>query len=770
VESFFAKVGGSIRRLYDFIAGNPRFILNETFGEFADAVALKARTSVGEGTNPFNEAQLKAWFRNEGVTMYKFFGEDLENDNFDFKPLTAEGRKALARVESKYPAIAKRGLTLRNWIVSAYKLVLSPSTSVVRAMPYKAAQQLAVMFNRQKHGDPKQGQNYHQAVELMRSQFMSQFNKITKGVSDAKLAAIVARLQEKDGNPNAKFTPLEQQIRDLFDNMHKYATKAGLPVRKVTNYFPRQFSREALVNNKEKILDHLTDPNQMNGKPMGLEAARSLYNSLTDPNATDGRATRDATETPGFRAMNSRQVQDAWFDQFLDTNLKGIVGNYVNSVVKRAEFNTRLGEAMPATELDAKQAIKKGIWDPKGKMHKILADAKKQGASEKELITLEKYIDANLGQLGRDDISPGMRKFMAGVLAYQNMRVLLFTVFASLPDMVGPAIRGGGMKQQWNVLKNNIHEIANSDSALTEMARALGIVQDAMSEHIMTEYVDNHHMPPKLQKWNQAFFKYTGLNWYTDFTRKMALAVGIDYIEQSYKDSIDKSKTAQEQARGKDMLLELGLSQKQAGEWIAAGKPTYDSQSHDMNGSERKAAEALVQFVDESIMRPNASQRPIMASHPGAMLVYHLKGYMFAVHDIILKRIKFNIDESQSTAQYMAAIAPALAMMLLTAVGLELRELIQYFGSNRKPPTDRMDGWEYTWELAQRSGLTGFSQIGFDFTGADDRGITRAAGVGGPTLSQIGDFLSKPHTQTIPKAIPVIGQIPAARDQVRKVL
>jgi hypothetical protein len=301
------------------------------------------------------------------------------------------------------------------------------------------------------------------------------------------------------------------------------------------------------------------------------------------------------------------------------------------------------------------------------------------------------------------------------------------------------------------------------------MAHALGIIQDTASEHIMTEYVDNHYMPPKLRKWNDAFFKYTGLNWYTDFTRKMALQVGIDYIEQSYNDFVS-GKDAQTQARGKDMLAEMGMSPADAKKWIAAGKPTYDSQSHDMDGPERKAAEALVQFVDESIMRPNASQRPLLASHPGAMLVYHLKGYMYAVNDIMIKRMKFNWDEAQSPAQMMAAVAPAIAMMALTAIGLELRELIQYAGSNRKPPTDRMDGWEYTSELFQRSGLTGYYQIAFDFQGAEDRGMSHIAGVLGPALSQAADIISKPSTQTIPKAIPIIGQIPAAREIVRDVI
>jgi hypothetical protein len=448
------------------MAKTNRFELNETFDQFAEAVAMKARTTADQGANPYNDAILKAWFRNEGVTMYKWFGEALEAKNskapevdnmaYDFTPVTQEGKDALARMEAKYPVMAKRAMAIRNWMSNARKMVWAPSTSVMRDLNkrgIKSANKLVKMFNRQEAGTAKEKQNYHQAVELMRGQFVTQYTKVRNTVeaqikqerpgiknkelqtlTNAKMREIGKSLSKKDGDPSAKFTKEEAAVRAVFDAMHEYAEKAGLPVRKVTNYFPRQNDRQLLIDNKQKILDHLT----LNG--LSLEKARHLYNSLIDPNANDGRATIDAVETPGFTAMNSRHAQDKWFDQFLDHNTDMIVANYVNQVVKRAEFNRRLGEAMPATEMDAREAIKKGIWDPKAKLREILAEAKKEGANDRDLQLMEKYIDANLGQLGRDDVSPGMRKFMSTVMAYQNMRVLLFTVFASFPDLAGPAI------------------------------------------------------------------------------------------------------------------------------------------------------------------------------------------------------------------------------------------------------------------------------------------------------------------------------------------
>ena len=768
VEGFFARVGGQIRRLYDFIQGKgaERFTLDQTFNEFADAVAQRATEGQSPGANPLSDQAQRAWFANEGVTMYSFWGKLPKKDNMhvpvELSAMTDNSKQAVARIKAKYPKVVARAITLRNWVGSAFKVAVAPSTGVVRSIGarIKSANKLVNIFNRSAQGDAKTSQNYHQRTHLMQGQFMDSYDNITEGLDQNAREQLAKDLSRADRTKNdSHLDETGKKIRALFDAMHDYATKAGLPVQRVVNYFPRAFSRELLINNEEKILGHL----MRNG--FSVQKARSFFNSLVDPSAQDGRATFDTTETPGFKNMNSRTAIDSFFDQFLDTNVDGIVSNYINAVTKRAEFNRLLGEAMPATELTVKEAIKSGLWDPKANMHKILTDAKKEGATPEELTLLEKYIDANLGQMGRDDISPGVRKFMAGVMAYQNMRVLLFTVFASLPDLAGPAIRSGDMRGAWKSIKTNMHSLATDNNALADMARAYGIISREANNHIMTEYVDNHYMPPKLRAWNDAFFKWTGLNWYTDFTRKAALSVGLDYLENSYNTFLNG--TEKEQFTARDRLKEFGLDPIDVKRWLVEGKPTFNSIT---NNKHEKIAEALVQFVDESIMRPNASQRPLLASHPAAMLVFHLKGYLYAVHDIILKRIAFNIKESDNPSQYAAAIAPAIAMMLLTAVGLELRELVQYAGSNRKPPTDRMDGWEYTFELMQRSGLTGIAQLGIDLEGAEDRGMSHVAGIGGPTLSQIGQILSKPHTQTIPKAIPVIGQIPALRAGVRKAL
>jgi hypothetical protein len=390
--------------------------------------------------------------------------------------------------------------------------------------------------------------------------------------------------------------------------------------------------------------------------------------------------------------------------------------------VKRAEYNRALGsKAKPG--LSGGDMLPRKMWNPQQKLEAIMNEAKKQGATDIQLMRMKNYVDSNLGMYGRDEVSEGTRKFMAGLIAYNNMRVLLFTVFASLPDMMGPVIRSNDAKTAFKEFSSNIKAIVNgaSQSELAQMAEALGIITDDMSQHVLTEYVDNHYMPAGLRKWNDRFFKYTGLNWYTDATRKYALAVGVKSLENAAQEA-EMGRTKRQRSKAKRFLKEFGVTPEDVRGWVAAGKPVYNSGTYATQAGrnskrDNKIASALVQFVDESIMSPNPSQRPIAASHPGLMLVYHLKGFMYAIYDIFLKRMKYNWDEARTAPEHLALAIPVVGMLALTAAGIELRDLIT--GNDTK---GRMDNWEYSWTLIERAGLLGPAQLGWDFEGAGDRG------------------------------------------------
>ncbi len=775
LKSFLEKVGAKLRQLYDFIQKNPGRLgkLNETFAEFADAVARKAVGLNPPGVNYFVRegaagrglhtiaataiSDLEIKDLNEVDAFLREAADLIEPDiiTSGMNRILANQKTALEKRLTRYPVIAKNVELFNRWVKNAWDLALSPATAVMRNIGERVpvVNEIANIFGRN-IGKPKTSQNYHDRTTQMQGQFRFRFETITKGMSAEAKEALAQRLQELDGTKQSPATLRERQMRKLFDDLLVYIRESGLPIAEVRNYFPRAFNYDLMIVDEKKIIAHLQSKHSMS-----LDNARGFYQSMLSPEMRSHAAL--GRQTPAFKNLRSRTLTDPFFKQYQSESLDGIVSNYINSAVKRAEYNRFLGEDAPpgATRIDD---LKKSTWNPKGKLEAFLDKARDQGATDQDLKTINMYIDAQLGMLGRDNkIANRFRTPMAAMVAYQNMRVLLFTVFASLPDLVGPAIRAGSMRDAFTTLSNNMQLLLKSESDIADMARVFGIISSEASNHIMTEYVDNHFMPPALRRMNEAYFKWTGLNWYTDFTRKMALAVGIDYIKNQAARSTNPNIKSRERIRAQAALQELGLTKEAVDAWVADDEPVWGSPAYTKTGSAARAdqavSESLVQFVNESIMRPNASQRPILASHPNAMLVFHLKGYMFAMYEVVVKRMFHNFKLAKTDYQTAASLAPALAILGLTAVGLELRELLQYAFTGLTPPTDRMGGLEYASTLIDRSGLLGQSQMAFDGAQGDLMFLA------GPAIEQLGSAFMRPERLSLARATPILSQLPSLR-------
>ncbi|KKL86022.1 hypothetical protein LCGC14_1948890, partial [marine sediment metagenome] len=737
LKKFLEKLGAKLQQLYDHIQKNPGRLgkLNETFAQFADAVAKKAVGLNPPGVNYFIRegaagrgfesiatqalGDLEIESLNDIDAVLKEFGELTEIDivGASIARIPANQKTALQKRIAQFPALVKNMERMNRWVKNTWDLALAPATHVMRQIGQRVpvANEIASIFGRN-IGKAKTSQNYHDKVDQMKGSFRTKFEVITEDLTELQKEALAKRLTDLDGTKGKPTTLLERQMRKFFDDLLVYVRESGLPVSEVQNYFPRAFNYELMINDEKKIIAHLQKKHTMS-----LDDARGFYQSMISPEMRDWAAL--GRQAPAFKNMRSRTLTDPFFKRYQSLTLDGIASNYINSAVKRAEYNRFLGEKSPrgATRADD---LRKSTWDPKGKLNRFMIKAVDQGATPEDIKTMGMYIDAQLGMLGRDNkIAQKGRTAMAAMVAYQNMRVLMFTVFASLPDLVGPAIRAGSMKDMFTALSGNMLKLMKSDTDIADMARAFGIISSEASNHIMTEYVDNHFMPPALRKMNEAYFKWTGLNWYTDFTRKMALTVGIDYVKNMAQRSTDPNILSRDRIKAQAALKELGLTKDAVDAWVKDGEQVWGSPAYTKTDAAARAdqavSESLIQFVNESIMRPNASQRPILASHPNAMLVFHLKGYMYAMYEVVVKRMLRNFDLAKTDYQAAAAIAPAIAILGLTAVGLELRELMQYAFTGLTPPTDRMDGWDYTWKLVDRSGLLGQGQMAVDGASGD---------------------------------------------------
>jgi hypothetical protein len=145
-------------------------------------------------------------------------------------------------------------------------------------------------------------------------------------------------------------------------------------------------------------------------------------------------------------------------------------------------------------------------------------------------------------------------------------------------------------------------------------------------------------------------------------------------------------------------------------------------------------------------------------SDPGYLIFTHLKPFLYGFHETFLRRVGREARIHQN-------LLPALTLLLVTlpfaAIGYDLRRKVT--GRTHGP-----DGIDYAQELFERAGLFGVFQLVVDMEQADQVGKPAALALGGPTVEHMYDFLTTSDKDIVlAKSIPVVAQIPAAREWVK---
>jgi len=158
----------------------------------------------------------------------------------------------------------------------------------------------------------------------------------------------------------------------------------------------------------------------------------------------------------------------------------------------------------------------------------------------------------------------------------------------------------------------------------------------------------------------------------------------------------------------------------------------YEAASSELARDDR-VRQALAQFVDEAILRPNPSMRTLWGSDPHFQLFQYLKSFMYAFHDRIIKRAWHETMNENYLA--MGALLSFIPAMLV--IGM-IRSLVQNLGDD--PEWQRGWGlWEHLAYAADRGGLGGiYQQVSDVAMGGVLEGISPLGGL----IARIPDVLA----------------------------
>jgi len=390
----------------------------------------------------------------------------------------------------------------------------------------------------------------------------------------------------------------------------------------------------------------------------------------------------------------------------------------------------------------------------------MFEEAREEGATNAQIRMAHRYVDAMMGTIGESTnarvsavlgigkrqgeiINPRWRQFTSIMITIQNLAVLSLATITSLVDPVGILVRSQDLDATMEALRAGGREISiaiknlvgnNKDAQKSELrglAEALGTIEDHLTNEALEWEYGSNYLTPKLKAANEWFFKAIGLSQWTRMTRIMGLAGGKAFIKRHVVRPNKNSErflrqldlTAADVKFDEDGDLRILTRLEREDPTIAPEELARDD----------KVRNALNRFVDESILRPNAAQRPIWSSDPNYALIFHLKSFMFSFHDRILRRVASEAQLGNITPLILLAVFIP-GMMMADA----LKDMIRY-GLGDNPRKARWGIADHMWNATQRSGLTGLGQLLMDARNAQQVGETGLFELAGPTAEMISD-------------------------------
>jgi hypothetical protein len=559
---------------------------------------------------------------------------------------------------------------------------------------------------------------YVPAARSEHSRFMNQLAAKLKPYSKDVIAEATEAMQNGTKAASQAARQVQDAVKKMLADQLQYMKDAGVRVQELglvgkqgADYFPRSWDASYISSHQRQFLA-MAEKYVLNGKWQG-DPRTTMQKMMV----TDGAEFNVELDKPGFQAGKQRVldfVSHADAAPFMRKDLFQILNNYSQQSSRRAEWSRRFND------------------DGSG-VTRLLARAKIQGATDKQLEVANKFVRAVDGTLG-DDLNPTARRMIGNTLVYQNIRLLPLAIFSSIVDPQGLIVRGASVGEAFNAFKRGMRETVKnfqagggSADAMTELAEAIGTVDSAALIHTLGSSHTQGMVGDRTRSWNDAFFRYNLMDQWNRSMRVQATDSAMRFIANH------ATKPGQHSVR---FLKELGLTAADVQIDPTTGRPKIMEHEGLTLEQSAKMKAAVNRWVDGAVLRPDAVDKALWMSDPHHALWAHLKQFVFSFHETIIKRVAHEYQNGN----YAPAMALASYVPVMIAADF-LKGLIQ--GGGEEPPWKA--GWgasDYVWSGVQRAGLFGTGQFGVDFMTDIHRGGIGVGALEGPTLQQFTEALS----------------------------
>lgn len=713
---FFQYYGYNTSFREDFLAdpaNAPAATVFQKLADWVDSVVNAVYKALGAKTNDQKALAMLDMLIN---------GEAITNEDFEHRA-----------IDRKLETNWNKFIRTTGPIIPGSRKVQFPATHFLRSLNSDAANKIADMFA------PEPGSahtGFMKDKQQSMSTYLNRFEDVIDGLNKEQLHALGVEASSMKPATSEKGAELQKLLNDLYD----YQTKAGVatlntennewvPLRRVENYGVRKWNPAAVSANKAGFIELMS-------QHMNAERAENLYSAII---AGDGAIETAQTEndlgyTPFHSSALSRQLtfitpeNVQTFMPFIETDIREVMASYISQSVHRAEYTRAFGNGGAL-------------------IARLMSQAQAEGVSSKDLGSMNAAVKSMQGTLDHPWASPTYKKAVGYAITVQNFALLPLIIFSSMfTDPMGVAVRTGEYKKAGKTMLAGLNQVVRDVRKLDKtkrerLARRLGIVAEDNLLDAMGQSAHSMNMSTSVRKANSKFFAYTGIAALTKGLRIGAMGVGMDFIIESVGNKAKMEELGLNDSdvhtyTAEDGEVELAVTKEQIVQaLVAKSTGNVDPASFDAiaEAAELKISKALYNFVDSSIVRPNAAHRPAWASDPRFQIFAYLKQYTWSFREVIVQQAKVR-SERDGSAVPIFALMSFVPLMLISDV---LRGEI--FGTN-KGTADI--GGMMLGSLA-RSGVMGVGTFGLDAIEDYNRGgvMNAAAGALGPVADHAGDVL-----------------------------
>lgn len=568
-------------------------------------------------------------------------------------------------------------------------------------------------------------------------------NKFEKDVGSLSDPVVQASIEEASSSrATAELSPEAQAVRKFLDDIYvEYIQPSNTNIGRQENYFPLVLDLMEVIERQDDFVSLIVANNPGITPAKAREAVQRLreYNhSVQDDGPVDFNATNPASSVEESRQLTANIDRELLREQgFLQDPRESLI-NYVRHVVTRVEWNAYTKDANGVDVLGSELAK----------------------LSDKDRAEAEAVIATYLGYQSKP-IGPLWRKVNSYGQFLQFVTILPFATLASLPELAGPIINSKELDfQTFATAMKEIGASIKNRAESQQFARDIGVITSEVVANSWITEAEQDFMDPKVRKMSDWYFNAIGLNWYTKFTREFAAGMGVQFLIRHAENEFNNP-------RSERYLQELGVTAADVKAWDKAGRPLDTAEG-------KKITKALQRFVESSVLRPNAAERPIWASDPRWALVWQLKSFMYAYQKVIvggvLREARNRRGETTGIEQLTATTAvlalTAVATMPLAMLALELREYAKYglatiipgaTATDRYFRSDRMDWGEYFVEIFDRSGFLGAFALADMMHQNSEWGKNPLLPLAGPTAETVDELIDNGFdvTKTVGSRLPV---------------